>query len=146
MNHCMSWLTYIISKIIVLLNRLPSFDRKSGIKRNHTWIESENSQLTGGNAAPMKNSLKLSRGSKEENLPHSKPVKGAGDTGGDQQDLEMAEVSKSDTEEVGSLDQDMDEQGAYNDKTINVILFYNNNNKLSIMGFVYCVSHISHLG
>lgn len=129
-----------------MLNRLPSFDRKSGIKRNHTWIESENSQLTGGNAAPMKNSIKLSRSNKEENRPHSKPVKGGGDTGGDQQDLEMAEVNKSDREEVGSLDQDMDEQGAYNDKTINLILFYNNNNKLFTKGFVYRVSHVSHLG
>lgn len=129
-----------------MLNGLPSFYRKSGIKRNHTWIESENSQLTGGNAAPMKNSRKLSRGSKEENLPHSKPVKGGGDTGGDQQDLEMAEVNKSDREEVGSLDQDMDEQGAYNDKTINLTLFYYNNNKLFTKGFVYCVSRVSHLG
>lgn len=94
----------------------------------------------------MKNSIKLSRGNKEENLPHSKPVKGGGDTGGDQQDLEMVEVNKSDTEEVGSLDQDMDERGAYNDKTINLILFYNNNNKLFIKRFVYCVSHMSHLG
>lgn len=127
-----------------MLNRLPSFDRKSGIKRNHTWIESENFQLTGENAALMKNSIKISRRSKEENLPRSKPVKGGGDTGGDKQDLEMPEVDKSDTEEVGSLVQDTDEQGAYNDKNVYLILFYNN--KLIIKVFVYCVSHISHLG